>query len=321
MSLTMDAHQSLLNTIALRPLNWQLCQAVKYGIWCCTEIEVDIRWPTNRFSTAKAVVFIQKTEMHDFDKAVEFLGYICANARVITKFKMNVEVSDTQMADALFAAVLNGKKVELEEIRVRRRYVGQQFPMLVELIKNHSSSLRVIGKLGLGEAIHAFNDQIHLERFSLINFDLIENGEMESDMLAEKTRFAMRRLAGLGATFDHLSYTTFSGFDLTKNPAMHMLKMCEVKSIRLTQQKGVAISDPAVIRPLLPGLTRIELIGCMEVRAKSLEALFPNLDAFYVQKQDLVTGGAAHSRNLRPVPEVNRMHESMNLHFPIAAAC
>jgi len=259
--------------------------------------------------------------MVDFDKAVEFLGYICANARVITKFKMNVEVSDTEMADALFTTMLNGKKVQLEEIRVRRRYVGQQFPMLVELIKSQSANLRVIGKLGLGEAIHAFNDKIHLDRFSLINFDLIENGEMESEMLAEKTRFALRRLAGLGATFDHLSYTTFSGFDICRNPATYMLKMCEVKSIRLTQQKGIAISDPAVIRPLLTGLTRIELVGCMEVRAKSLEALFPSLEAFHFQKQDLVTGGAAQSRNLRPLQEFNRIQESMNLHFPIAAAC
>jgi hypothetical protein len=215
----------------------------------------------------------------------------------------------------------------LEEIRLRRRYVGQQFgSKLVDLIKSQSHSLRVIGKLGLGEAIQAFDSSIHLDRFSMINFDLIQNGEMESEQLAEKTRFAMRRLGGLGATFDHFSYTTYSGFELTRNPAMHMLRMCGVRSIRLTQQKGVAIADPSVIRPLLPELTRIELVGGMEVRANNLELLFPNLETFVFEKRDLVTGGGAvaNGRTSR-VASVNANsgleNERMNVHFPIAAAC
>lgn len=120
------------------------------------------------------------------------------------------------------------EKVYLEEIRIRRRYVGQQFPLLATLIKRHAPTLRTIGKLGLSEAIAAFDERIHLERLSLINFDLIRNGRMESEQLAESTRFALRRLAGLGATFDHLSYTTYSGFEITKHPALHMLKTCQV---------------------------------------------------------------------------------------------
>uniref|UniRef100_A0A915DNT2 Uncharacterized protein n=1 Tax=Ditylenchus dipsaci TaxID=166011 RepID=A0A915DNT2_9BILA len=273
MSIAMDAQHTFLNAIALRPLNWQLCRVVDYAVWCCTSIEVEIRWPSNRFSSAKGVIYIQNTPMLDSHKAMEFLQYICSNARVITKLSVTVEVSDTTMANAVFETVHQGKQVHLEEIRVRRRYVGQQFPKLIELIKTQSHTLKVIGKLGLGEAIQAFDENTHLDRFSMINFDLIENGEMESNQLTEKTRFAMR-----------------SGFEITKNPAQHMLKMCQVKSIRLTQQKGVAISDPPVVRALLPELKNIELVGCLEVKVKDLEALFPALESFNLQKQDLVTG-------------------------------
>lgn len=324
MSLSMDSQsrQTFLNAIALRPLNWEICRAVSYAIWCCTEIEIDIRYPRDRNLSGRGVVYIQQTAMADADRAAEFLNYICSNARVITKFRMNVEVSDTKMADALINAVMNGRKVQLEEIRVRRRYVGQQFPLLADLIRMHSESLRVVGKLGLSEALRGFNDKIHLDRFSLINFDLIENGQMESDQLAESTRFGLRRLAGLGATFEHLSYTTYSGFEISKQPAIHLLKSCGVKSIRLTQQKGVAISDPPVVRALLPDLQRIELVGCMEVTAKNLDALFPKLESFHFQKLDLVTGDASTNRVARPTAaEINREHQNRPLSFPIAAAC
>jgi hypothetical protein len=91
-------------------LNWQLCQAVNYAIWCCTEIDVEIRWPDNRFSAAKGVVYIQQTAMANIDKALELLSYICSNARVITKLRLNVEVSDTMMAEAVFETVRLGSK-------------------------------------------------------------------------------------------------------------------------------------------------------------------------------------------------------------------
>ena len=42
---------------------------------------------------------------------------------------------------------------------------------------------------------------------------------MDSEDLAQKTRFFIRRLAGIGRTglqFDHLSYTAYSGFEITK---------------------------------------------------------------------------------------------------------
>jgi len=38
--------------------------------------------------------------------------------------------------------------------------VGQQFPKLGALIQANAKTLRVIGKIGLGEAIAGFTDQV-----------------------------------------------------------------------------------------------------------------------------------------------------------------
>lgn len=127
-----------------------------------------------------------------------------------------------------------------------------------------------------------------------MNFDLIDDGELESSTLAEKTRIHIRRLGGIGCKFQHLSYTTFSGFDLSKNPTLYMLKQCDVRSIRLTMQKGSAISEPTAlqpVKPLLSALERLELIGSLNAPKERLGTLFPNLDYYDYQQQDLATGG------------------------------
>ena len=57
--------------------------------------------------------------------------------------------------------------------------------------------------------------------------------ELNSAELAQTSRFYIRRLAGLGATFDHLSYTCYGGFEITKMPAMHMLRECKASFLHL----------------------------------------------------------------------------------------
>uniref|UniRef100_A0A915E6A0 Uncharacterized protein n=1 Tax=Ditylenchus dipsaci TaxID=166011 RepID=A0A915E6A0_9BILA len=270
--------------LSVRWQSLQILNTIKQNV----ELRVEIKASQDRCFSTSAVFFVQKKEISTVEQALELIEYICSNTSLITSLKMNVEVPNTEIAEAVLKKVLDGKNVRLDEIRIKRRYVGQEFSMLIDLIKAHSTTLRVIRKLGLSEAIQAFSSTTHLEHCSLINFDLVENEEMESELLNVKTNFAMRKLATLGATFDHLSYTTYAGFNITKYPAIRMLRLCEVKSLRVMQQKGVVISDPAAIRPLLPKLTSIELVGCMEVTSKSLGALFPNLETFQVEKQDLI---------------------------------
>jgi len=120
------------------------------------------------------------------------------------------------------------ENVQLEEILIRRRYVGQRFNSIPTLVRRNFCTLRVLGKLGISEAIESLDERMHLERLTLMTFDLVENGEMDSTSLSERTRMCLRRLAGLGATFDHLSFYAYSGFELTKNPVLFMLRKCNV---------------------------------------------------------------------------------------------
>ncbi|KAF7629270.1 hypothetical protein Mgra_00009221 [Meloidogyne graminicola] len=215
-----------------------------------------------------------------------------------------------------------------------RRYVGQYFPKLAKLITANAKTLRIIGKIGLTEAIEGFNENVSvlttfifislfklsiaLTRLSLINFDLVskEQPELDNDELSLTSRFYIRRLAGLGACFDHLSYTCFTGFEITRMPVVFMLRRCKVKSLRLTMQSGVAIQDPPTPKVLLPDLQTLELVGSMEVRSDYLSRLFPSLERFEFQKQDLITGLIQRARVLSNYDFV--IEPNIN---PIAAAC
>ncbi|KAH7678349.1 Protein Y44A6C.1, partial [Aphelenchoides avenae] len=220
--------------------------------------------------------------------------------------------------------------VRLEVFKIRRRYVGQSFPVVSELINKNAETLRVLGKIGLSEAVASFSDVLHLERLSLMNFDLVEDGELDSAQLAEKTTACVRRLSGLGARFEHLSYTAYTGFDISKNPTLYMLKTCDVKSLRLTMQQGQVISDAPASRSLLDALTRLELVGGVEMPQRcNLSQLFPRLQHFDLQRQDLATGQRAAAP---PVPRdvLNVIEEmaaeqpvdnAVQMEQPMAAAC
>lgn len=301
--------------------NWQVSPKMEQNVYeLCDGIDIELHWSQNRFSTHPEAIYVQQTQMPSMEKALEYLKHILRSARCIRRLNLNVQVSGTELVDQLLSAMINLQNVQMEELYVRRRYVGQRFPMLGQLIKANAKTLRLIGKIGLAEAIDGFNSDIHLARLSLINFDLVDKDqqELDSEELALQSRFYIRRLAGLGATFEHLSYTCFGGFEITKMPAMFMLRECKVTSLRLTMQRGTAIQDPLMPRPLLPLLRRLELVGNMEVCSDNLSLLFPALEQFDFQKQDLITGLLKRARVLSNyVPDF--MSEA-NI-GPIAPAC
>uniref|UniRef100_A0A183C4L0 Mitochondrial ATP synthase regulatory component factor B n=1 Tax=Globodera pallida TaxID=36090 RepID=A0A183C4L0_GLOPA len=259
--------------LVLRPANWQIS-------------------PKN-----PEVILVQHTPMPSKEKAIEYLRHILDNAICIRRLDLNIKVSTNTVVNDILDVLSNHGKVQLEELFVRRRYVGSKFSGLTQLIRSNAKTLKQIGKIGLGEAIKSLSEEIRLERLSLINFDLVEQDErLDSEELALNSRFYIRRLAGLGCTFDHLSYTCFTGFEVTKMPALNMLRQCKVKSLRLTMQSGVAIRDPELPRPLLPMMRRIQLVGGMDVTSERLSLLFPALEEFEVEKQDLITGRQLEKR-------------------------
>ena len=81
-------------------------------------------------------------------------------------------------------------------------------------------------------------------------------------------------------------------------------------------QSGTAIQDPPTPRILLPELQILELVGSMEVRSDHLSRLFPSMERFDFQKQDLITGLIQRARVLSNYDFV--VEPNIN---PIAAAC
>jgi hypothetical protein len=122
-----------------------------------------------------------------------------------------------------------------------------------------------------------------------MNFDCVTD-ELENPVVDAKTRDCIRRLSGLGAKFQHLSYTTYSGFNLNCRLILYFLKQAEVKSIRLTMDKGSPINEPEPmmpVKPLLNDLERLELIGSMTPPRSLLDKLFPQLSYYNYSKQNL----------------------------------
>ncbi|KAL3076905.1 hypothetical protein niasHT_039685 [Heterodera trifolii] len=233
------------------------------------------------------------------EKAIEYLRHILDNSFRIRRLDLNIQVSTESVVNDILD-VLNGHaKVQLEEVFVRRRYVGSKFSGLVPLIRSNAKTLKQIGKIGLGEAIKALSDEIHLERLSLINFDLVEQDQrLDSEELAQNSRFYIRRLAGIGTTLTTCPtrVSPVSRSPKCKMPALNMLRQCKVKSLRLTMQSGVAIKDPERPRPLLPMMQRIQLVGGMDASSERLSLLFPALEQLEIEKQDLITGHRLEKR-------------------------
>uniref|UniRef100_A0A7E5A070 RNase III domain-containing protein n=2 Tax=Panagrellus redivivus TaxID=6233 RepID=A0A7E5A070_PANRE len=279
--------------VMLRSLNWQVCRAINYALFKTTNLSIAIKYHANRIANPEPYIVIQDSAIRTIDKALECIDFILSHARIITTLDINIEVCNankylTQILEKFSSAQHN---VQLEVLKIRRRYVGESYPIIADLIYDHAETLREVGRIGLNEAVEGFCDKLHLERLSLMNFDLIDDGDMESVMLQEKTRYCLRRLADSGATFEHLSYTTFTGFELNRHPALRLLKNGNVKSLKLTMQKGTPLQYGSE-RVLHEGLERLEFVGDMVVHTEFLGRQFPNLNYFDFDRQDLACGMA-----------------------------
>uniref|UniRef100_A0AC35UEF0 F-box domain-containing protein n=1 Tax=Rhabditophanes sp. KR3021 TaxID=114890 RepID=A0AC35UEF0_9BILA len=273
----------------MRKLNYEAYCTVLHSLTLNQKIKIEIKYHSNRIANSDPIYQIQDSVMKDEGEALQFISLILSKARQITKLDINMEVSSTSFLDRLLEPVLESDKVCLEHLLVKRRYVGQQFGVIIKLIQKHNRTLKSIGRIGLSEAIECLNSETRLERLSLMNFDLMRAGVMESEELDEDTRQLIRVLARLGPKFNHLSYTTYSGFDLANSSSTLMLKSCGVISLRLTMQKGSPISHRPFTRSLLDDLIELELIGDLNKPTEDLSTIFPNLRHFLYQKQNLAT--------------------------------
>lgn len=252
---------------------------------------MELKWHEDRLSNPEPQIIIQGSPIRSLEKAEECIEFIFSHARMISQLSINIEVSNAgKLLNKLLEKFMGRENVQLEVLKIRRRYVGESFPIISDLIYEHASTLKFIGRIGLTEAVEGFTQKLHLERLSLMNFDLIDDGCMESPMLMEKTRYCMRKIADSGASFEHLSYTTYSGFEIGRQPTLQFLRNSEVRSLRVTMQKGNPI--PYSDRLILDSLHSLEFVGDMDLECENLSRQFPNLHHFDFNRQNLACVGS-----------------------------
>jgi hypothetical protein len=279
------------NAVALRSANWQICRAINYALFKTTTISIELKWHKDRLENPEPQIIIQDSQIRSLEKAEECVDFIFSHARMITQLSINIEVPNAgKYLNVLLEKFMNRDNVQLQVLKIRRRYVGESFPIISDLIYEHASTLKILGRIGLTEAVEGFTQKLHLDRLSLMNFDLIDDGSMVSPMLLEKTRYCMKKIADTGATFEHLSYTSYSGFEIARQPTLQFLRSGEVKSLRLTMQEGNPL--PYSDRLILETLNSLEFVGDMDIESDNISKQFPNLSHFDFIRQNLACCGA-----------------------------
>ncbi|ETN72199.1 hypothetical protein NECAME_13946 [Necator americanus] len=136
------------------------------------------------------------------------MAFLINKMRTITEVSLNIEDADLTNFNALLDQLIKAENVKLEVMRLKRLKGGQTIPKISELIMANVKTLRVVGRVGLSEMV-ALKSPIHLERLSLMTFDL--GFEASQSTICD----CMLDIAKSGSTFRHLSYTSFIGFDPT----------------------------------------------------------------------------------------------------------
>jgi hypothetical protein len=88
------------SSCSIQSSNWQLCRVADYAGWSCDTLSIEIKWPEDRASTHAVTIYVQGAVQTDLEQALDYLTHITANARLIRRLRLSVEVSDSRAADA-----------------------------------------------------------------------------------------------------------------------------------------------------------------------------------------------------------------------------
>ncbi|KAK6016628.1 hypothetical protein OSTOST_17887, partial [Ostertagia ostertagi] len=204
------------DVIKLTPLSSWAAYGIERALTNHSHIRVDIRAPVEfriiglkkeKLPVPEPVIYIQGSRVTPA-AAKELMAFLIGKMKEIKEVSLNIEDSDLTIFNALLDQLIQAENVKLEVLHIKRRKGGQTIPKISDLIAANASTLRVVGRIGLSEA-GALNSSMHLERLSLMMFDL----GFDASQTAICSHFL--EIARSGATFRHLSYTSFVGFDPT----------------------------------------------------------------------------------------------------------
>ncbi|KJH51486.1 hypothetical protein DICVIV_02319 [Dictyocaulus viviparus] len=258
-------------------------------------IRVDIRAPIeyriiglkeHKLPVPEPVIYIQGSRVTP-KAALELMEFLINQMKEISEVSLNIEDPDMTTFNLLLDQLINADNVKLKVLRIKRRKGGQTIQKIIKLIEANVDTLQIVGRIGLTEAL-ALNSSVHLERLSLMMFDL-------GFEVAESAIFDhLLKIASSGTTFRHLSYTGFIGLDPTNDVVQNFLDSCKVKSLRMTMMRGPYIPpQPDYMIGKIKNLDHLELgevvdkpniFNSLITYEKVFKKVFPNVeDIHYFQ--------------------------------------
>uniref|UniRef100_A0A1I7XLV5 F-box domain-containing protein n=1 Tax=Heterorhabditis bacteriophora TaxID=37862 RepID=A0A1I7XLV5_HETBA len=226
---------SIKDAIKLQSLHSVAKRSIELAITQNQHIRMDIRAPVEfrivgikkeKLAHSEPVVYIQGSRV-SVESAVPLLQYLLKHMKIVKRLSINIEDQDLTNLNMLLDEIIKAGHPSSQKGKG-----GQSIPKVAEVIRKNAKTLRVVGRIGLSEAAESFDKQIRLERLSLMTFDL--GLDASSSRICDQ----LLEIAKSGATFYHLSYTSFVGFDPTDDIIQNFLDRCEVHSLRLTMMRG-----------------------------------------------------------------------------------
>uniref|UniRef100_A0A8R1DNB7 Uncharacterized protein n=1 Tax=Caenorhabditis japonica TaxID=281687 RepID=A0A8R1DNB7_CAEJA len=242
----------LRKALEFKTLHSEACYAVNRVFRKVTTLKIQILKATA--SGNSATYYVQDSPTKNENTAVEMVRFVLANARNVQVLELFIEDFDLFALNRMLDEVVGSDHVSLEKLFVRRRHAGQTITKIGDVIRANAATLREISRVGISEASHGFCDQINLDKFGTMSFDMAFHPPNAIPL-------HMVRITESGAKFRDFSYTSFAGFDPIDEVVQSMLESAQVKRIKLTMMNPPSIaSRPGYMIGKIRRVKRLEVV-------------------------------------------------------------
>ncbi|CAI5449936.1 unnamed protein product [Caenorhabditis angaria] len=203
----------------------------------------------------KGTCCIQDSWTKNRQTAVEMARYVMENSKIVRVLEIYFDDPCLDVVNEVLDEIVKSNHIRLESLRVKRRHAGQSLPKIAEIIRANAKTLKEITRIGVSEAALGFCDELDLEIFGCMSFDL---GFQPNP---QQISLNFCRIMESGAKFKKFSYTSFDGFDPTNDQIQMLLEKCAVENLKLTMMNPPKITPkPSFMIGKVRNVKKIELV-------------------------------------------------------------
>ncbi|CAI2352525.1 unnamed protein product [Caenorhabditis sp. 36 PRJEB53466] len=227
----------LRKALEFKTLHSEAYHAVNRAFRKVTKLKIEVlQKKTSGENKEPTMYTVQGSSTPNPETAIEMVRYVLTHAKMIRQLDIYFEDHDLTVFNQLMDVVIQSENVQLESFLVKRRHAGQSVVKIGDVIRANASTLREVSRIGITEAAYGFNDEINLDRFGCMVFDL------GYQPLPNQILLNMIRITESGAKFKMFSYTSFSGYDPTDEIVQNLLDNAQVEEIKLTMMNPPQIA-------------------------------------------------------------------------------